>query len=125
MLMENEVLRSLRQLIGWTEGDGIFCPGGSTSNMYAMNLARFQLFPEVKSQGLCGLPRLAVFTSSRVKSLFSYVAHVGMFKWGFLSNYDGVMTGMVFSQSHYSVKKGATLLGIGTDNVIMVKVNDG
>nr|ABF22453.1 cysteine sulfinic acid decarboxylase [Takifugu rubripes] len=92
VLMENEVLRSLRLLIGWTEGDGIFCPGGSTSNMYAMNLARFQLFPEVKSQGLCGLPRLAIFTSS---------------------------------QSHYSVKKGAGFLGIGTDNVILVKVDDG
>lgn len=70
VLMENEVLRSLRQLIGWMEGDGIFCPGGSTSNMYAMNLARFQLFPEVKSRGLCGLPRLAILTSSHVRNVF-------------------------------------------------------
>ncbi|XP_030278397.1 cysteine sulfinic acid decarboxylase isoform X3 [Sparus aurata] len=90
--MENEVLRGLRQLVGWTEGDGIFCPGGSTSNMFAMNLARYQLFPEVKSRGLWGLPRLTVFTSS---------------------------------ESHYSVKKGAAYLGIGTDNVIVVKVDDG
>lgn len=29
------------------------------------------------------------------------------------------------SQSHYSVKKGAAFLGIGTDNVIVVKVDDG
>uniref|UniRef100_A0A671X742 Cysteine sulfinic acid decarboxylase n=1 Tax=Sparus aurata TaxID=8175 RepID=A0A671X742_SPAAU len=92
VLMENEVLRGLRQLVGWTEGDGIFCPGGSTSNMFAMNLARYQLFPEVKSRGLWGLPRLTVFTSS---------------------------------ESHYSVKKGAAYLGIGTDNVIVVKVDDG
>uniref|UniRef100_A0A3P8S188 Cysteine sulfinic acid decarboxylase n=1 Tax=Amphiprion percula TaxID=161767 RepID=A0A3P8S188_AMPPE len=92
VLMEMEVLRGLRQLVGWTEGDGIFCPGGSTSNIYAMNLARYQLFPEVKSQGLYGLPRLAIFSSP---------------------------------ESHYSVKKGAALLGIGTDNVIMVKVDDG
>uniref|UniRef100_A0A1A8QE14 Cysteine sulfinic acid decarboxylase n=1 Tax=Nothobranchius rachovii TaxID=451742 RepID=A0A1A8QE14_9TELE len=63
VLMENEVLRSLRQLLGWTEGDGIFCPGGSMSNMYAINLARYRLFPEVKSQGLWSVPRLAIFTS--------------------------------------------------------------
>uniref|UniRef100_A0A4W6FKX1 Cysteine sulfinic acid decarboxylase n=1 Tax=Lates calcarifer TaxID=8187 RepID=A0A4W6FKX1_LATCA len=92
VLMETEVLRGLRQLVGWTEGDGIFCPGGSTSNMYAMNLARYRLFPEVKSQGLWGLPQLTVFTSP---------------------------------ESHYSVKKGAAYLGLGTDNVILVKVDDG
>lgn len=92
VLMEAEVLRGLRQMVGWTEGDGLFCPGGSASNMYAMNLARYQLFPEAKTQGLCGLPRLNVFTSS---------------------------------ESHYSVKKGAAFLGIGTDNVIVVEVDDG
>lgn len=67
VLMEKEVLRGLRQLVGWTEGDGIFCPGGSTSNMYAMNLARYRLFPEVKSQGLWHLPKLAIFTSPEVR----------------------------------------------------------
>ncbi|XP_068185339.1 cysteine sulfinic acid decarboxylase [Antennarius striatus] len=64
ILMEEEVLKRLRQLVGWTKGDGIFCPGGSASNMNAMNLARYHHFPEVKSQGLCGLPRLVIFTSS-------------------------------------------------------------
>ncbi|XP_075952437.1 cysteine sulfinic acid decarboxylase-like [Anarhichas minor] len=91
VLMETEVLRGLWQMIGWTEGDGLFCPGGSISNMYAMNLARYQRFPEVKSKGLCGLPRLTIFTSS---------------------------------ESHYSVTKGAAFLGIGTDNVIIVKVDE-
>ncbi|XP_058500227.1 cysteine sulfinic acid decarboxylase [Solea solea] len=91
VLMENEVLRGLRHLVGWTEGDGLFWPGGSASNMCAINLARYQLFPEVKSQGLFGLPRMTIFTSP---------------------------------ESHYSVKKGAAYLGIGTDNVIMVKVDD-
>ncbi|KAM6929359.1 cysteine sulfinic acid decarboxylase-like [Lycodopsis pacificus] len=91
VLMETEVLRGLREMVGWTEGDGLFCPGGSTSNMYAMNLARYQRFPEVKSKGLCGLPRLNVFTSS---------------------------------ESHYSVTKGAAFLGIGTDNVIIVQVDE-
>lgn len=66
ILMEAEVLRGLRKLVGWTEGDGLFCPGGSTSNNYAMNLARYRLYPEVKSQGLWSLPRLTVFTSPEV-----------------------------------------------------------
>ncbi|XP_076022626.1 cysteine sulfinic acid decarboxylase [Genypterus blacodes] len=63
VLMETEVLRKLRLLVGWAEGDGIFCPGGSTSNMYAMNLARYRAFPQAKTQGLWGLPRMTIFTS--------------------------------------------------------------
>lgn len=76
VLVEAEVLRGLRRLVGWTEGDGIFCPGGSTSNMYAMNLARYRLFPEVKSQGLRGLPRLTIFTSSEVTKALLNTAHL-------------------------------------------------
>lgn len=68
VLMENEVLKRMRLLVGWTEGDGIFCPGGSTSNMYAMNLARYRLFPEVRSKGLWSLPRLTILTSPEVSS---------------------------------------------------------
>ncbi|XP_010868557.1 cysteine sulfinic acid decarboxylase [Esox lucius] len=63
VLMEEEVLSKLRSLVGWTHGDGIFCPGGTVSNMYAMNLARFRAFPEVKVKGQWALPRLAVFAS--------------------------------------------------------------
>ncbi|XP_063300895.1 cysteine sulfinic acid decarboxylase [Pelobates fuscus] len=91
VLMEQEVLRTLRHFIGWTTGDGIFCPGGSLSNMYAINLARFHRFPHCKETGLSGLPRLAIFTSQ---------------------------------ESHYSVRKGAAFMGIGTDNVIHVLSDD-
>uniref|UniRef100_A0A673W5V3 Cysteine sulfinic acid decarboxylase n=1 Tax=Salmo trutta TaxID=8032 RepID=A0A673W5V3_SALTR len=63
VLMEDEVLSKLRSLVGWAQGDGIFCPGGTVSNMYAMNLARYRAFPEVKLKGQRALPRLAVFTS--------------------------------------------------------------
>ncbi|XP_069509438.1 cysteine sulfinic acid decarboxylase [Ambystoma mexicanum] len=64
VLMEEVVLQKLRELVGWQTGDGIFCPGGSISNMYAMNLARYRHFPESKQKGMQALPRLAVFTSS-------------------------------------------------------------
>ncbi|XP_062314725.1 cysteine sulfinic acid decarboxylase [Osmerus eperlanus] len=90
VLMENEVLRKMRAMVGWTDGDGIFCPGGSISNMYALNLARYKTFPQVKGQGLWALPRLAVFASK---------------------------------ESHYSVQKGASFLGIGMDNVFVVKAD--
>lgn len=140
VLMETEVLRGLRQLVGWTEGDGIFCPGGSTSNMYAMNLARYKLFPEVKTQGLWCLPRLAIFTSFEVKNV-RWTLHV----WGIVDIVENETVsemfmcvlllsmmlmmmcsfGFVFFQSHYSVKKGAAFLGMGTDNVILVNVDDG
>ncbi|KAM4701083.1 cysteine sulfinic acid decarboxylase isoform 2-T2 [Discoglossus pictus] len=63
VLMEEEVLQTLRRFIGWNTGDGIFCPGGSLSNMYAMNVARFHRFPYCKEKGLSELPKLAVFTS--------------------------------------------------------------
>ncbi|KAL6483516.1 hypothetical protein MHYP_G00083880 [Metynnis hypsauchen] len=91
VLMEDVVLRKLRSLVGWSEGDGIFCPGGSLSNMYAMNVARYWAFPQVKTQGLWTVPRLAVFTSQ---------------------------------ESHYSMKKAAAFLGIGTENVYHVKVDE-
>ncbi|XP_075580983.1 LOW QUALITY PROTEIN: cysteine sulfinic acid decarboxylase [Pelecanus crispus] len=91
VLMEEVVLAKLRELVGWSSGDGISLPGyrprGSISNMYAMNVARFHRFPESRQKGSWALPRLALFASR---------------------------------ESHYSVEKGAAFLGIGTDNVRLV-----
>ncbi|XP_072510894.1 cysteine sulfinic acid decarboxylase isoform X1 [Notamacropus eugenii] len=63
VLMEEEVLKKLRALVGWSSGDGVFCPGGSISNMYALNLARYRRYPDCKQRGLRALPPLAIFTS--------------------------------------------------------------
>ncbi|NXV24922.1 CSAD decarboxylase, partial [Cepphus grylle] len=63
VLMEEVVLAKLRELVGWSSGDGIFSPGGSMSNMYAMNVARFHRFPESRQKGNWALPRLALFAS--------------------------------------------------------------
>lgn len=64
-LMEETVLREMRNVVGFAaeQGDGIFCPGGSMANGYAISCARYHRFPEVKTKGMHGLPRLAVFTS--------------------------------------------------------------
>ncbi|XP_015276853.1 PREDICTED: cysteine sulfinic acid decarboxylase [Gekko japonicus] len=91
VLMEEVVLKQLRKLIGWEGGDGIFCPGGSISNIYAMNVARYHCFPECKQKGNWAVPRLAAFTSV---------------------------------ECHYSIQKGAAFLGIGTDNVYLVAVDE-
>ncbi|XP_066140005.1 cysteine sulfinic acid decarboxylase isoform X1 [Euwallacea fornicatus] len=92
ILMEETVLREMRQIVGWPngEGDGIFCPGGSISNGYAISCARHYYFPEIKTKGLHGLPKLALFTSE---------------------------------DAHYSVKKFASFLGLGTDNVHLVNTD--
>ena len=45
------------------QGDGIFSPGGSLSNMYGMMLARHWKYPELKTKGLFGHSPLVAFTS--------------------------------------------------------------
>lgn len=45
--------------------------GGSVSNMYAMNLARYKYCPDIKERGLSGMPRLVLFTSEEVMNLSS------------------------------------------------------
>ncbi|XP_044256502.1 acidic amino acid decarboxylase GADL1 isoform X1 [Tribolium madens] len=62
-IIELKILEEVKKLIGYKEGDGIFSPGGSISNMYGMVLARYKKFPETKTKGLHGLPILVAFTS--------------------------------------------------------------
>ena len=62
-LIEMKIIEEVKKLIGYADGDGIFSPGGSISNMYGMILARYRRFPETKTKGLHGLPVLVAFTS--------------------------------------------------------------
>lgn len=50
ILMEEVVLKEMRKIVGYGEGqgDGIFCPGGSAANGYAISCARYKYFPDVK-----------------------------------------------------------------------------
>lgn len=50
-LMEEEVLAEMRRIVGFPDGgygDGIFCPGGSIANGYAISCARFHKTPDSK-----------------------------------------------------------------------------
>ena len=67
-LMEVEVHQKMRELIGWSHGDGIFAPGGSISNLYGLLAARYRRFPESKEKGSLNLPQTTVFTSEEVTS---------------------------------------------------------
>ncbi|KAK3092362.1 hypothetical protein FSP39_001932 [Pinctada imbricata] len=78
-LMEKTLLGKMLQLIGFTNGDAIFTPGGSIANMYALNVARFKQFPDVKRTGMQGLPHLCVLTSEKGHySLKKGVALIGI-----------------------------------------------
>ncbi|KAM6909727.1 cysteine sulfinic acid decarboxylase [Xenentodon cancila] len=87
-LIEDAVLRRIMEMIGWEDGgDGLFNPGGSMSNMYAVNLARYRYCPDIKEDGLFHASRLVILTSQ---------------------------------EGHYSISKGAALLGLGTKSVYVV-----
>ncbi|XP_055550002.1 cysteine sulfinic acid decarboxylase [Wyeomyia smithii] len=92
VLMEEVVLKEMRNIVGYPNGvgDGIFCPGGSMANGYAISCARYNFMPEVKTRGLHALPRLAIFTSE---------------------------------DAHYSIKKLASFMGIGSDNVYSIRTD--
>ncbi|KAM8966981.1 glutamate decarboxylase 1-like [Pelodytes ibericus] len=65
IIMENIVLKKMHEIVGWGEndGDGIFSPGGTISNLYSILVARYKYFPIVKTKGMSALPRIVLFTS--------------------------------------------------------------
>ncbi|KAH9498242.1 hypothetical protein Btru_008067 [Bulinus truncatus] len=63
VLMENYMIKKLTSIVGFKNGCGLFCPGGSASNQLALHLARFRKYPEVKKVGLYGLPCLRCYIS--------------------------------------------------------------
>ncbi len=65
-LVEIELIKAFAECIGYGQSsDGIFCPGGSYSNMFAMYLARERLYPDVTNESLKNKKRLIVFTSEQ------------------------------------------------------------
>lgn len=96
-LMENALLDRLAELAGYPAAagpsatpPGLFCPGGSTATLYALQLARHRAQPDLVTAGAGGR-RWAVFVSGA---------------------------------AHYSAKKSAALLGLGTDAVVEVATDD-
>ncbi|KAK3872949.1 hypothetical protein Pcinc_022013 [Petrolisthes cinctipes] len=65
IMVEHKVISYLLDLFGFTQGDGIFAPGGSISNMYGMVLARYLHQPDIKRKGIFAQKPLVAFTSDQ------------------------------------------------------------
>jgi sulfinoalanine decarboxylase/sulfinoalanine decarboxylase/aspartate 1-decarboxylase len=89
VLVEQEVIGRALQKLGYPDGEGMFSPGGSLSNMTAMLVARNEKLEDVREHGLSN-QRLTAYTSD---------------------------------QGHYSIRKSASMLGLGRNNVRLVPTN--
>ncbi len=63
ILIEREVIKMMLEKVGFTDGWGIFSPGGSLSNMVGMLMARQKLAPEILDKGNGG--DWVIYTSSQ------------------------------------------------------------
>lgn len=72
-LIEDSVITKALNLIGFENGDGIFCPGGSISNMYGMVAARYKCMPNVKKTGNWNQKPLVAFTSEDVSGIDFFI----------------------------------------------------
>ncbi|KAI9318089.1 pyridoxal phosphate-dependent transferase [Dichotomocladium elegans] len=99
-LMEIEVTKATGRLLGMgEESGGLFCAGGSASNMLAMVTARNKLFPSIKTEGYIPRP---------------YRAHAAYGKLKIFAS----------THCHYSIDKAALVLGLGLDSIIKVPTDD-
>lgn len=62
-LLEKALIDHMNSIAGYTNGDGIFCTGGSNGNLLGMLNARNERFPDLKMNGYGGMPPVSVFFS--------------------------------------------------------------
>ena len=69
-----QVLKKMREIIGFSEGDSILAPGGSISNMYGLLCARHRFFPDYKTKGTSAMDQsqIAIYTSAQVRKKIVY-----------------------------------------------------
>lgn len=65
MIIEKMLIDKMSKLLGYKNGDGIFVPGGSNSNMIGMFSARNNLNFDIKNKGIYNLPVLKAFVSDQ------------------------------------------------------------
>ena len=88
----------------------ILAPGGSISNMYALMIARHKLFPQHKKYGMRAIKgQLMMYTSQHVSHYITVCPHFYWFVW---------------LQHHYSIKGGASAIGLGLDNCCQVACDE-
>ena len=62
-VVEFALLDRLLEYVGFEEGEGVFSPGGSISNLMCVLAARHRAFPHVKAEGLRTEDRPVIFVS--------------------------------------------------------------
>ena len=70
-VIEKSLIKKMSELVGYIDGFGTFVNGGSNGNLIAMLLARSQIYPESKSDGLFNQKRLVAFVSK--ESHYSFI----------------------------------------------------
>lgn len=75
LLMEQELIRQLNQLVGFSTGEGLMVTGGSNANLVAMLCARHKFLPDAKHQGL-GNSNLVGFVSDQAHFSFLKAANI-------------------------------------------------
>lgn len=73
ILMEEVVLEEMRKIVGYPngEGDGIFCPGGSAANGYAISCARYHACPDIKVKEN---PQMSAFAKSESRRKYAFLS---------------------------------------------------
>ncbi|XP_022911873.1 acidic amino acid decarboxylase GADL1-like [Onthophagus taurus] len=78
-LMESCIIKEMCRMIGAGWSDGIFCPGGSTGNGIALNLARYNFCSNIKRMGSFGVSRLVIFASEECHySIPKFTSFIGI-----------------------------------------------
>ncbi|KAI9342702.1 pyridoxal phosphate-dependent transferase [Pilaira anomala] len=99
-LMEIEVTKAVGKLLGMGEkAGGLLCPGGSASNLLALVTARNKFFPKIKKEGYFPFP------------------------YNKKANY-GKLAVFTSEHSHYSIEKAVQVMGLGSDSIIKVPVDE-
>jgi len=90
-LMEQYLLQTMLDLVGFENGSGQMTTGSSNANMIAMMAARNNVDGSIKQQGLFGRAELFAFVNA---------------------------------DAHYSMDRAANILGLGSEHLIKVAVDD-
>jgi len=75
-LMESALIERMNGLVGFPDGEGVFAPGGSISNLMAVIAARHRAFPHARQHGLAADDRPVMFLSEEAHYSLRRAANV-------------------------------------------------
>ena len=106
-LAEEQTVERLARVLGWDSNkvDGLTMPGGSASNVLALQTALGNAFPSFKSSGMFGVASDLVTMHSRTGTAARPLL-------------------LTSEQSHYSLEKAALACGMGLNSVVKIKCDD-